>query len=63
MPEEIVIRVKRGTRLSVEEVDTVEGGADAHFTTTDEHKLRISVKRVEGSNRVSSRVVDMTMCG
>jgi hypothetical protein len=60
----IVLQVKKGVKYIVEEVDEVLDGATAHITTSDETKLRVSVKqlapKVEG---FSSRVVDVTMCG
>jgi hypothetical protein len=64
MADELVIRVKKGVPYKVEEADRIEGDACAHVTTTDESKLRVSVKQVSKRTAgVSSRVVDVTMCG
>lgn len=63
MAQEIVVQVRKGVPYRIEEVDVVDNNADAHVVTGDDKKLRVSVKRVEGSNRVSSKVVDITMCG
>ncbi|MCX7094062.1 MAG: hypothetical protein NTY50_11510 [Methylobacter sp.] len=64
MSEELIIQVKKGVPYKIEELDEVLDGASAHVTTTDESKLRVSVKRVsENAPGISSRVVDVTMCG
>ena len=60
----IVLQVKKGVKYTVEEVDEVLDGATAHITTSDESKLRVSIKQLAPKAAgVSSRVVDVTMCG
>jgi hypothetical protein len=64
MAQALGLKVRKGTVYRVEEVDDVEEGAIAHITTSEESRLRVSVKQVAPKEeRLSSRVVDITMCG
>lgn len=62
MAKEIEVKVRKGTKVNVVEEDPGEG-CDASVTTEDDKKLRIHVKRVHGKPGVSSKVVDVLMCG
>jgi hypothetical protein len=59
----IEFKVRRGTRVNIVEVDDLEGGTDASLTTEDDKRIKIHVKRVHGKPGISSRVVDIIMCG
>lgn len=62
---EIVIQVKKGVPYRIQEVDEVLDGSDAHIVTSEDRKLRVTVKQIaeKKTTGISSRVVDITMCG
>lgn len=57
------IQVPRGTKVNVVEVDKLEGDFAAAVVTNAQNRLRVRVKRLNEEIGVSSRVVDITMCG
>lgn len=63
MTDPIEIKVKRGTKFNIIEVDDIEEGYDAAVNTTDDRRLKVHVKRLSDNPGVSSRVVDVLMCG
>lgn len=63
MAQEIDIQVKRGTKINVVEVDDLDEGYDATIKTSDDKKLKVQVTRLDQTPGVSSKVVDVVMCG
>lgn len=63
MEQTIEIQVKRGTKVNLVEVDDLEEGYNATIRTADDKKLKVQVVRMEQQSGISSRVVDVVMCG
>ncbi len=59
----IEIQVPRGSKVNIVEVDKIEGDFAAAIVTNDQNRLRVHVKRLNEEAGLSSRVVDITMCG
>lgn len=63
MEKTIDIQVKRGTKVNLIEVDEIEDGYNATIRTGDDKKLKVQVMRLEQKPGISSKVVDVVMCG
>lgn len=63
MTSEIEVKVLKGVKVNVVEVEEIEDGAAASITSEDDKKLKVHVKRLHGKPGVSSKVVDVIMCG
>ncbi|BBB58335.1 hypothetical protein UNDKW_0062 [Undibacterium sp. KW1] len=63
MANDIEIQVKRGTKVNLVEVDDIENDYHATIRTADDKKLKVQVTRIDKNPGISSKVVDVVMCG
>ena len=63
MENEIEIQVKRGTKIKMVEVDSIENDYHATIRAADDKKLKVQITRLDQKPGISSKVVDVVMCG